>query len=401
MPSPSPPRAPRAGDSFETGKPGETTGRALAIFLLIRSLHVGGTERQLSYLATGLGKLGHDVTVAVYYGGGALEEDLRRQGVRLVVLGKRGRWDIFGFLRRLIAELKRCRPDILYSFLGTSNNLAAAVAPFIPDTKLVWSVRASDMNLDAYDWLARASYRVECALSRRADLVICNSQAGLEHAARNGFSMEKMVVVANGIDTERFKPDRDARARARAGWNVGEEQILIGTLARLDPMKDYPTFLRAAAQVARQQANVRFVCIGEAEPSLYASLQGLALELGLAERVVWAGRADDPASALNGLDIYCSTSITEGFSNAIAEAMACGLPCVVTDVGDSRLIVGDSGRVVPAGNPDQVARALLATLEEMSDGVTHRARLRVARCFSIEALLENTVKAMGASGRHF
>lgn len=366
---------------------------ALSILLLIRSLNVGGSERQLVQLAEALKERGHQVTVAVYYSGGVLEEPLRRLGVPLLDLRKRGRWDIFGFLFRLAKQVRKARPDVLYSFLNTSNLLSAAIAPFVPSVRRVWSVRASNMDLNAYDWLARLAYRVECALSRRADLIISNSHSGLEFAVANGFPRDRMIVVANGIDTDRFSPDPAARARVRAGWGITDDQILVGMLARLDPMKDYPTFLRAAALAAAGRPDLRFVCVGEG--ALRAELERLAAELGLEQRLAWVGRWDEPGAALNAFDIFCSTSLFgEGFSNSVAEAMACGLPCVVTDVGDSARIVGAVGRCVPPGDPVAVAEALLETIRDLGSFDREGVRRRVIECFSVEALAENTLRAL-------
>ena len=380
------------------------TGRnppRLSIFLLIRSLNVGGSERQLVQLAEALKARGHDVTVAVYYSGGVLEEPLRRLGVPLLDLRKRGRWDFFGFALRLAKAVRKARPDVLYSFLGTSNLLSAAIRPLIPSVRRVWSVRAADIDLAAYDRFTRLSYRMECALAGGADAIISNSVAGSDHAVANGFPAGKMHVVPNGIDVDRFRPDAAARRRMRAFWGVADHEVLIGNLARIDPLKDYPTFLNVARLVTQRHPEARFVCIGEGEPAISSRLRDLSDRLGLHDKVIWAGRSDDPPAALNALDIFCSTSVTEGFSNSLAEALACGLPCVATDVGDSAMILGPAGRCVPPRDPEAFAEALLQTIRELGSFDKDRARRRVVQCFSVEALVENTVRVLttGLAGR--
>lgn len=370
-----------------------------SVFFLIRSLGIGGAERQLIHLASGLHALGHRVTVGVYYPD-VLDEELRAKGVRLVHLDKKGRWDLAFFMLRLVRALRSERPDVLYSFLGTANILAALVRPFAPKLKLVWSVRASNMDVTAYDRVSGLSYKVECRLSRRPDLIISNSRAGADYAAAHGFPRERMTVVPNGIDTDRFRPDAGERQRIRAQWGVSEGELLVGVLARLDPMKDHPNFLRAAAVAAERRPDLRFVCIGSGAPEYERELKALATELGLDRRLIWAGAAKDPVAALNALDLCCSSSAWgEGFSNSVAEAMACGTPCVVTDVGDSALVVGDTGKVVPPGQPEPLADALLEAAEEARPEARERARRRIVDNFSLPRLLENTLAAISGGAR--
>ena len=368
--------------------PAERSGKS--IFLLGRYLGIGGAERQMVQLATGLHQRGYAVTVALFYRGGVLEQEVTSLGIPIVDLGKRGRWDIAGFLARLVRSLRAARPDVVYSFLGTANTVAAAVRPFAPRFRLLWSVRASDMNLADYHWVSRLGYKLECAFSRFADLTLANSHAGLEHAVANGFPRERMVVVPNGIDTERFRPDEALRRKARARWGLGDHEIAIGVLARIDPAKDHPTFLRAAAKVAARRPDVRFLCIGDGPPDRVRELRKLAGAIGIADRMLWPGEAGDPVPALNGLDILCSSSETEGFPNAVAEAMACGRFCVVTDVGDTAFLVGDTGLVVPPRDPDALGAALMTALERLGGDAGSRARERMVREFSVSRMIERT-----------
>jgi len=373
---------------------GTLPDRPASIFFLIRSLNLGGAERQLIQLASGLKTRGHEVTVAVYYEG-ELDREVRSAGVRLLNLGKQGRWDLARFAWRLIKAIRSTKPDILYSFLGTSNILAALIRPFVPSLKLVWSVRASNMDVAAYDRVSRLSYRLECALSRRPDLIISNSRAGADYAVLNGFPVDRMLVVPNGIDIERFRPDGAAREAMREKWGVSSSQVLIGVLARLDPMKDYPTFLRAAARIAATHPAVRFACVGADPDDHGGELKNLAASLGLDGRVSWPGPLADPVAALNAFDIYCSASAWgEGFSNSVAEAMACDVPCVVTDVGDSAMIVGSTGRVVPPGQDKALSQALAELVDELGSQKKPRARERIERCFSIERLVAATEQAI-------
>jgi glycosyltransferase involved in cell wall biosynthesis len=364
---------------------------AKSVFLLGRSLGIGGAERQMVQLAVGLHARGYKVTAGLFYCGGVLDRELIDRGIAIVDLGKRGRWDVPGFLLRLVRALRAARPDIVYPFLGTANIVAAAVRPFAPRFRLLWSIRASNMDPGHYDWASDFGYRLERAFSRSPDLIISNSRAGAEYAVKHGFPGERIVVVPNGIDTQRFRPDDGLRREARARWGLAEGEIAVGVLARIDPMKDHATFLRAAAIVAAKRPETRFLCIGEGPPDYRRKLQGIADEAGIGGRLLWPGPAADPVPELNGLDIVCSSSSEgEGFSNAVAEAMACGRPCVVTDVGDSALVVGDTGLVVPPRDPAALAEALIEALDLPAD-TGKRARERVVSEFSVDNMVERTI----------
>jgi len=371
--------------------------KSMSVFILARSLDVGGAERQLILLAKGLRRRGHSVQVGLFYSGGSLLPELDGSGVEVVDLGKRGRWDWPRFMRTLVAELRRRRPDVLYSFLPGPNVVAAAARPLIPRTRLVWSVRASDMNLAEYGPVERLARKLESALSRTPDVIIANSSAGAAHAVRNGFPAGRIIVVPNGIDTDRFRPDAELRRKQRSALGLKKDQIAVGVLARLDPMKGYRTFLEAAAIVAPREARVRFLCIGDGPER--RGLEARADELGLGEQVVFTGELD-PVAALNALDIACSSSLWgEGFSNAVAEAMACGLACIVTDAGDSAAIVGSLGTVVPAGSATALADAITAEVAKLPSHDPAGPRQRIVEQFSVDAMVDATVAVFRSSTR--
>jgi|SRR5919199_354500 glycosyltransferase involved in cell wall biosynthesis len=360
------------------------------VAFLIRSLHYGGAERQLVTLAKSLAKEGFNITVLFFYPGGTLEKELKDSGVQLISLEKRGRWDIFGFFRRLIGHIKRINPDILHGYLGVSNLLTLCLKPLFPSTPMVWGVRASNVDLSRYDWLSRLTFQLECFLSRFADLIIVNSHAGCAYHLAHGFPAKKMVVIPNGIDTERFQPDLEARVTVRSEWGIPEQKVLIGLVGRLDPMKDHPTFLRAAALLYQQRQDVCFVCVGTGSEDYAQELYELTRELGISDRVIWAGARADMPRVYNALDISVCSSYGEGFPNVIGEAMACGIPCVVTDVGDSALIVKDAGVVVPPQNPEALAAGLALCLEKNGSTMKIKARPHIIQNFSVQNLVEKT-----------
>jgi len=363
---------------------------------LVNNLAYGGTERQVVVLAKALRERDHVITVLTLHPGGGLEPELRDAGVRLRSLEKRGRWDMAGFFVRLGRALHEERPDILHGYLSTPNIATTLIRPLFPALKTIWGERASNVDHSQYHWIAGFSNMVSVALSRFPDLHIVNSWAGLNHAIGRGYPAAKFAVIPNGIDTDRFRPDPIAGRELRDIWEVPEHAVLIGRVGRLDVMKDYATFLMAAAQVVPQRRDAYFMCVGDGDVRSRTELQRLAGEIGVADRLLWLPAQTDMNAVYNAFDVACSSSFGEGFPNVVGEAMACGVPCVVTDVGDSALLVGDRTFVVPPRDPGSLARGIERLL---SMSAAERARVgtqlrqRVIDQFSVARLADATEKA--------
>ena len=366
------------------------------ILFLTRSLERGGAERQLVMLASGLRRQGWLVAVACFYAGGPFQRDLEQAGVQVINLAKRGRWDTFGFLWRLMRMIRKTRPDIVHGYLPVPNILSLLVRLNRPSSLIVWGVRASNVDFSQYDWLSRVTFWLQCRLARYPDLIIVNSSAGLEHHVVHGFPRGAMRVIQNGIDTSRFCFDPEGRERMRRAWGVPQSAVLVGLVGRVDPMKDHPTFLRAAALLISTDSRWWFVCVGDGAPEDMARLSKQAIELGVEQRLIWAGACDNMSAVYSALDVAASSSSCgEGFPNVVAEAMACGRPCVVTDVGDSARIVGEFGVVVPARDAaalcDGIYR-LHVRLERNCTALAQQVREHVIKSFGQQALINATVE---------
>ena len=367
----------------------------------MRSLDYGGAQRQLITLAKALDKNRFDVCVISFYSGQPLERELANSDVRFISLEKRGRWDVLGFLFRLIHEVRAIRPDVLHGYLDIPNLLALFLKLFV-HARVVWGIRAAEIELRQYDWLLRLASQLERLCARWADLIIVNSVAGYEHHVARGFPARKMVIVPNGIDTNLFKPDREAGARVRAEWGITANTKVIGTVGRLDRVKDLPVFLQAAAIVAGKRNDVRFVCVGPGPASYVRKLQQQAKDLDISEKVIWPGARADITAVYNALDVFCSSARGESFPNAIAEAIACGVPCVVTNVGDSAAIVGQCGipseaaRIVPPRDPAALAAGFISVFETDRREIEQHARTRIVKNFSVEKMVKLTEESIVA-----
>ncbi|MDD5473278.1 MAG: glycosyltransferase [Candidatus Methanoperedens sp.] len=370
----------------------------IRILFIIRSLEPGGAERQMIELIKGIDKTRFSITIATFYDVGRLRQEINGLiGVQMLPLHKKSRWDILPFFYPLWQVIHKSNPQIIHGYMGVANVLSLIVGR-LSGAKVVWGVRASNMDLSNYDWLSRVIFRLECIFSRFADMIIVNSRTGRDYHLAHGFPAERMVVIPNGIDTERFHHDIDLRKRVRAEWYVTKNEKLIGLVGRLDPMKDHQTFLKAAALLMQERKDVRFVCVGDGPDDYRRELQSFGEELGLDERLIWTGERQDMPAVYNALDIATSSSsFGEGFPNVVGEAMACGVPCVVTDVGDSALIVGDTGVVVPPKSPEKLANGWKIMLERLYDNnstIKTKTRNRIVSEFNNELLVQRTSDAL-------
>ena len=372
--------------------------KPIRLCFLIRSLESGGAERQLTELVRRLDKTRFEVTVLTFYPGGLFWRAVERTpGVRLVCLGKTGRWDVAGFVARLIGFLRRLRPDVVHGYLGVANELAW-VGGRAAGAKVVWGLRSSHMDLDRYDWSFRASLQVSARLSPHVDLIIFNSHAGLRHHVHHhGFRCLNTAVVPNGIDTERFRPLPEAGRQVRQAWGVQDAELLVGLVGRLDPMKDHDTFLEAMARLADGRPRVRVVCVGDGPPGAGRRLARSRAARALGGRLRWEPARADVEYVLSALDALVLSSIGEGFPNVVGEAMAAEVPCIVTDVGDAAILLADPQRTVPPGDPMRLAHACERLLDRPADERRRIAagdRWRIVKDFSTAHLVQRTTELL-------
>jgi glycosyltransferase involved in cell wall biosynthesis len=373
------------------GLPPMTTpvGRPLRVTFLCRSLSVGGAERQLVALANGFATRGYAVTIVAFYPGGPLERDVLKE-VSLIGIGKSGRYDVVGPLWRLRAALTRGDPDVVHAYLTVPNLASLVGRRGGRRPRIVWGLRASDLRMDRYDLLSRATYRLEGAMAPMPDLAIVNSQAGRRVALHRGFPRERLAVVPNGIDLNRFRPDSAMRMQFRRELGLADDDLLVGHVARIDPMKDHETFLQAFRILRACRSNARALCAVSGHQEAKSALEARIAAHGLAHdvRVVDLGPATE--RLYPALDLFClSSSFGEGFPNVVGEALACGVPAAVTDVGDAAWLVGGAGAVAPPSAPDALAQSLASLADAYSPALAAAARAR-AEVFSVERMVDRT-----------
>jgi glycosyltransferase involved in cell wall biosynthesis len=366
----------------------------MRILFLVRSLGLGGAETQLAYLARGLHDKGHSVQVTTLYDGGRIWDSLVSAGVVCTHLHKRSRWDLLSPLRMLIDTASSFRPDVIYSFMPAANVFSALARSRLLPAAVVWGVRSARVDWDFYGVAPVLLARLEGWLSSRANLIICNSEAGKQYHAGAGWNEARMIVVENGFDLDEFFPDAAAGAQVRAELRVSPQTRVVGIVGRIDPIKDHPSFLRMAAAVLSKHRTCEFWCVGAGTGDGYLErMQDYARSLGISDSVRWLGPRRDMRAVYSAMDVTCLTSLAEGFPNVVGESMACGTPCVAFDVGDAARIVQDRDLVIPERSHEQLAAAVLRVLGE--DGsLRGRVRDRIASNYSLSRCVERTEECL-------
>lgn len=358
---------------------------------IITGLNVGGAERHLAALLSRLEVSQKDAERQDSAAGGFRNEviSLLEPGAMAAELGRipvftlgmdRGlstphKWP--GAMRRLARLLESRPPDLVQTWMYHADLAGAAAVRLAswPGKRppLVWGLRNAYVSRGAVRLSTRGVITMLALLSRRRGsgpaAIIAPSQTAVRIHAGLGYAAKKMAVIPSGVDTERFRPDAGARARLLdiAGFS-DPNVLLVGLVSRWDPVKDVPGFLAALAALPEDVApRVRTVLMGTGLDRENRELMAMVEAHPLTHSIRLLGVRGDLPALLPGLDVAVNSSRGESLPMAVLEAMACGVPCVVTDVGDSAIAVGETGFVAPPEDAEALASAM-ATLLLLPDG---------------------------------
>ena len=362
----------------------------MRIVFVIGSLGRAGSERQMIMLASGLQLKGHVVSIVCLDGAGGFDAEARESDLNLLVLEKK-------FLRlprsvfSYVKHVRNQKADIIYAFLPKQHIVATLLKLLTKPAKIVWGIRASQVDWTSYRLRARLFWPIATLLSRWADLYIANSWSGANYHISEGYESNLMHVVPNGINAKIFHPDLKARTEIRKQWCIADDIPVIGMLARFDPMKGNQHFLEVAAIVANKIRNATFVAVGRHSESDAKLFLAVADSLGVKQRVMLFNTTQNPEKYLNGFDVLLVPSKTEGFPNTVLESLACGTPVVGTNVGDIRTIIGPNMSMANYGDIESLALGVLSLFEKPSSSIS-RLEMSDSICerFSMDMLVENT-----------
>ena len=352
---------------------------------VITGLNIGGAESMLSKLVSKGNNADTEDVVISLMSGGELRERISGAGVRVEDLGmSRGLPGIAG-LFKYFALLRSLEPKVIQGWMYHGNLMAFLGGLFtFRKIGVFWNVRQCLENIDREKRLTRLIIRISSVLSPLVDGIVYNSSRSAADHERVGFSSKKRAVIGNGFDLELFKPDQEKRERIRRRLCVDEFCIVGGNVARLHPMKDHTNLVSACEKAMSIDERLHVVLAGR-----NVDAQSIGVSEKYLNRFHFLGQIADVQDFMPGMDFYISSSNSEGFPNVVGEAMSCGLPCAVTDVGESGVVVGNTGVIVEKENSEALCRAISSMLTMSAEARTslgQNARASIKSTFSIHSI---------------
>ena len=379
----------------------------LRVSHVITGLGVGGAEMMLVKLLSGIDPERFRSHVISLSSDLELAAGIRDQGVPIDVLDVAPTaMSVLPAVMQTRRLLREAKPDLVQTWLYHADLVGGVAARWL-GIPVIWNVQSGIVNTEG---ISRRTIRVVklCATTSRflPDTIVTCSHAAVGIHTALGYR-DRFRVIPNGTDVGIFQPDAGARHEVRAELQVEDEAPIIGMAARFHAQKDHPNFLEAAANLVRTHARVRFALCGLGLQPDNQKLMAMVHALGLQDHVRLMGLRRDVHRVLNAFDIHTlSSAFGEGFPNVLGEAMATGVPCVVTDVGDSAMIVGDTGVAVPPRDPAALANGWRTLLDLAPAELTRlrvRARERVMNEFSLAASVgqyETLYEAIHRKSKH-
>lgn len=365
---------------------------SLRVMHVISGLLHGGAETVLFRLATAPGGTVRHTVVSMR-GEGVMGARLREAGVEVICLDMQGWTGNVHGLWRLYRLLRERRPDVVQTWMYHADLIAGLVARLAGIRAVAWGVRNSGVSLGESSRSSRIAAWACARVSAWVPgvIVACARKAAEVHRAW-GYRADRVLVVPNGYDLDVWHPDAAGAAELRARWGVPEGAPLLGSVARWNPLKDHENLLAALALSVRTHPDLRCVLIGLGMSRDNADLIAMARHYGLLDHLIFLGRRDDVPVLMRALDIHVLSSKAEGFPNVVSEAMASGVACVVTDVGDAADIVGEHGWVVPPEDASALAGAIDQAVEAVRDpqwpARRDAARASVERRYSLRTMVD-------------
>ena len=356
---------------------------------VISSLSIGGAELMLKRLVSDplFQVQGVEHQVISLLDEGSLGPGLQAQGIAVYALNAGQAWLMPLALFRLWSLIRRTKPDVVQTWMVHSDLLGGLAARLAGVRAVVWGVRTTDYSIESRRtrWVRWLCARLSPVVPSR---IVCAAHASLVNSRAAGYAAAKLMVIPNGFDITQLLQSFGAGWGIRQAIQLKPNTVLVGCLGRYNSAKDHANFVLAAGLLAGHIPHIRFLMVGRGLDAGNTALMQRIEATGCAERFVLLGERADPAACLDAMDVFVLSSCTESFPNVLGEAMAMGLPCVSTDVGDAALLMGSREWLVPARDSKALAdklTQLLALPFEDRQRMGAQARQRVLEKFSMTA----------------
>jgi len=305
----------------------------------------------------------------------------------------------------LMRLLRRMKPDVVQTWMYHADLVGGLAAYVVGIRRILWGSHHANLDSGKVRLATRIVARFNALLSHWIPwrIVSCSHRGASVHQAI-GYAADKFVVIPNGYNLDQFASNSQARTSLRSNLSIPEGMVVLGMVARFDPQKDHLNLIRALGLLKQSGLDFRCMLIGDGMNESNAELVDWLDAHGIRERMLLLGQRRDIVAIMNALDVHVLSSLGEAFPNVLCEAMACGTPCITTDVGDAKLIVGDTGWVVPAKSSEMLAEAISNAVNtwfsepELWKRRQIEARQRVFENFSIEKMVERYSAIWARSG---
>jgi glycosyltransferase involved in cell wall biosynthesis len=327
----------------------------MKIIHIITNLGLGGAERMLHRVLTAENALKHEQIVVSLKDEGIYGPKLEKCGIKVICLNMKNGVPSISALLKLISLLRSQNADVIMSWLYHADlmGVLAALLGGARIKKLVWNLRCSNIDFEKYSFSTKVTVSLLSFFSKFINTIVFNSYAGKNLHIELGYSPKRWKYIPNGFDLNECSKKLYDRETVREELGINKDTLLFGMIGRYDPQKDHQNFLAAAKILISRIENLHFVLIGP-------DIEKLKVPLELKDKVSLFGRRLDIPRFLSALDVnVLSSSYGEGFPNVVGEAMAMEVPSIVTDVGDSAELVGETGLIVPPKDAEALFKAML------------------------------------------
>ena len=366
----------------------ERLKRKPIVLHIITGLGGGGAEAVLYNLIRSAINFEHKIISLS--GPGKYGPMMEAEGFEVFCLGLRSSLHSAMKLLKLPNLVRQAQPDVVQCWMYHADLLGGYAAWHANVRAIVWGLHHTTLDVQSTKWTTKQlvlfNARISSWLPHR--IITCSKKGDVYHRGI-GFPAEKMVVVHNGYNTATFIPDDTARTRFRSEFNISDDQLLLGCVARFNPQKDHCNILQAFAEVIKVRSNAHLLLIGPGLTAENTEITAQISKKGLSDHVTLVGPRLDIPMVMNGLDLHVlGSAYGEAFPNVLSEAMSCGTPCVATNVGDSATILGKTGCVVPARDSHALAAAILDLSHQLSHpALQTTCRAHILQNFTLEHMV--------------
>ncbi len=362
------------------------------IMFIISSLSSGGAEMMLCKIIENLDKKKYEIFVLSLTSENELSYVLNKNKIKFKILDFRSSFMILRILFILIKEIKNFSPDIVHTWMYHSDLLGGIAAKFVGTKKIIWNVRACEMDLDKVKFSTIIVRRICSFFSNRIpNLILFNSKSAIKSHLKLGYKNPKIKFIPNGFDTKKFVPSEKIRKNFKLQHGINKNTFLIGMVSRDDPLKNNEGALKVITFLKAENYNIKLVVIGKHMDGNNIKFKNRIIKYNLNNDVILQGFKKNIERIIPAFDCLIIPSHAEAFPNVLGEAMSCEIPCVVTDVGDCKSIVSNIGMVVKKNDMSNMAKEIKKYFDStkiMKNKIKKRARKIIVKKYNIEKIVK-------------